>query len=64
MHRESPVRRPGRWCQPIRRKEGRYSMPSEQRVVIGGVFPVVIPESYNQKLWIHDLTKGATYPPS
>jgi integrase len=20
--------------------------------------------SYNQKLWIHDLTKGATYPPS
>ncbi len=37
MHRESPVRRPGRWCQPIRRKEGRYSMPSEQRVVIGGV---------------------------
>jgi hypothetical protein len=26
--------------------------------------PMLDVASYNQKLWIHDLVKGATYPPS
>ena len=32
--------------------------------VVGKIRLALEPMSYNRKLWIPDLTKGATYPPS